>query len=445
MNVVRDDTREIENRRLCIDCIGEKFLKEKIEEEGIDDLCHYCGKYGKTISISEMAERVAMAFEHHYRRVSDSEGEAVIRVIADAAQIGEDRAADIRWVLGKLYDKTGVFRESAYYIKQEINVGDLQKRWNRCEDILKTKTRFFDDSVGNTLKDIFGGLIDYRDQDGKSVIVEAGPETEIAFLYRARVFQSKSKLEEAIENPVRDIGPPPANLPPQAGRMNAEGISVFYGASIEQVAIDEVRPFVGSRVVVGEFTLRRGIRLLDVGALQSAHVEVSVFDADRIKELEHVNFWRWLFGHINRPIMPDDEPLEYLVTQVIADYLKSRSDFELDGILYPSVQSGGGGKNAMLFHEASRVAQMDIPVGKKIEVRKSGLTADDWAKKYSVKIVEDSNPTICRQEVRNQDTRDETLELNLQTLKICLIKRVGHEPECHTVKGYPSQKGLSDG
>ena len=38
------------------------------------------------------------------------------------------------------------------------------------------------------------------------------------------------------------------------------------------------------------------------------------------------------------PVMPDDEPLEYLVTQTIADYLATRTEPALDGILYPSAQ-----------------------------------------------------------------------------------------------------------
>src|SRR5213595_1849248 len=77
---------------------------------------------------------------------------------------------------------------------------------------------------------IFDGIDAMRTRDGRLIIVDAGPNTILNALYRARVLQSDDKLEAALMRPDREIGSPPA-IHANAGRMNARGISVFYGAN----------------------------------------------------------------------------------------------------------------------------------------------------------------------------------------------------------------------
>ena len=72
--------------------------------------------------------------------------------------------------------------------------------------------------------------------------------------------------------------------------MNAQGISVFYGASDLATALAEIRPPVGSRVLVGKFDLARPVRLLDVEALRSVYVGGSIFDPAYIGHLELAQF-----------------------------------------------------------------------------------------------------------------------------------------------------------
>jgi RES domain len=55
------------------------------------------------------------------------------------------------------------------------------------------------------------------------------------------------------------------------------------------------------------------------------------------------------------PVMPDDEPLDYLITQTIADYLANKSEAEVDGIIYPSAQGSEAGLNIVLFHKAGAI------------------------------------------------------------------------------------------
>jgi len=375
-----DDDTEIKDRRLCSGCIGEAFLRAEIEKEGQSGTCHYCGNSGLTVSIDEMADRIETVFEQHYQCTAtepssmeyamikdgdydwEREGEPVVYAIASAAEIDVAPAEDIRQVPEDRHSdferdqmgEEGPFDEGSHYVEKEADDIELQEDWRYFEDSLKTEARFFNGPGEAILKKVFEGLADHKVHDGKSIIVEAGPATDMPALFRARTFQSMTKLKEALKSPDKDIGSPPVGSA-LAGRMNARGISVFYGATNASVAIGEVRPPVGSRVVVGQFELLRKLRLLDVNALRSVYVEGSVFDAEYIGQLERARFLGRLSNHITMPVIPDDEPLDYLITQTIADYLANKSDAEVDGIIYPSVQGNEDGVNVVLFHKAARV------------------------------------------------------------------------------------------
>ena len=60
--------------------------------------------------------------------------------------------------------------------------------------------------------------------------------------------------------------------------MNAKGVPVFYGAVDSEIAIAEVRPPVGSHVVVGVFEVVRPLRLLDIEKLILIDGDGSLFD-----------------------------------------------------------------------------------------------------------------------------------------------------------------------
>jgi hypothetical protein len=204
-------------------------------------------------------------------------------------------------------------------------------------------------------------------------VVDAGAGKPLLGLYRARVFQSDAKLIEALKRPDLEIGSPPWQSAP-AGRMNASGISVFYGATNVDTALAEVRPPVGSRVAVARFELIRPVRLLDVEVLREVFVEGSVFDIGYLRKLERATFLGRLSERMTRPVMPDDEPFDYLVTQAIADYLAT--EMNLDGMIYPSAQKELPSANVVLFQHAARVQAIEIPKDITFDVQLEMYTED---------------------------------------------------------------------
>jgi hypothetical protein len=82
--------------------------------------------------------------------------------------------------------------------------------------------------------------------------------------------------------------------------------------------------------------------------------------------------------------MPDDEALDYLVTQAVADYLATNYAPQLDGIIYRSVQTRGGAKNVVLFHKAARVEPLVRPFGTEVSSSLGHWGEDGWEEEYDV-------------------------------------------------------------
>lgn len=457
---------EIDHRALCSACIGDDFLSAEVSCHGELGVCDYCGNDGVVTPIGELADRVETAFNSHYRRTSpepsdfeyglmkegirdwDREGDPVIQVLSDAAHIDEEPAEDIREVLaGRHGDlelaKMGLecpFDIESYYAEREPDDGEYRANWSAFETSLKTETRFFSRAARTTLDSIFDVFAD-RNLGGQPLIVDAGPDTAIENVYRARVFESEEALQLALKRPDLHLGPVPTEKA-RAGRMNAHGISVFYGATSvavavgEVLAVGEVRPPVGSRVLVGRFQLTRRVRLLDVRVMGSIYARGSVFDPRTILRQTKAKFMKTLQHHIMLPVTPDNEPSEYLVTQVIAEYLADREDLNLDGILYPSVQGGPAGDNIMLFHRSSRVAAEYDPEVGRIEVDRNQINDDGDMAYFVTRVVSPSSEQYRKFSNRSRsvdenfpDLRETTLKLDVESLTVHLVMAATYDAE----------------
>lgn len=405
-----NDDEDLE--RVCRGCVGEDFLRGVIDRDGAVAECDFCGAVEEaTITVEELADHVEGAFERHFQRTSpdpdmfeemlirDREidyewyrhGEPVLYAIADVASTNEKIAQAVLDILDERHADFEAaqmgdeceFSEDSHYESKGIDDRAIAAEWHELERSLKVEARYFNPAAEALMGRLFDGVDGQITRDGLPVIVTAGPNYEIKTFFRARAFHHHAELDDALLRPDIHLGPPPA-AKARAGRMNAHGIAAFYGASDPEVALAEVRPPVGSRAVIGEFELLRDVRLLDVTALQSLYVEGSVFDPDYERRLALAKFMARLSDRITMPVMPDDEPTEYLITQMIAGYLARRPAPGLDGILFRSVQQPGEQRNVVLFHHASRVQDLNIPKGAELSVHQFATSEDGPEPDYTV-------------------------------------------------------------
>jgi RES domain-containing protein len=479
MKAVRDGNKvSPENFRICAECIGESFLRNQVKTAGKDAACSYCKQGRKTISIGELADHIDRAFLDHYELTDPNpsglqymmikeggyewnrKGERAAYVIAEAAEIDEKPAEHVRQVLeerhfdfdGEAAGDENPFDEDAHYAEKDVVDYAYQEEWSEFQRSLKSETRLFNRSAEAILDSIFEGLDKHATRSGKSVVVDAGLGRRTTALYRARVFQSDSKLEAALKRPDIELAPPPSAAS-VAGRMNARGIAVFYGATAARVALSETRPPVGSKVLLGRFEIIRPLRLFNVEALRSIYVEGSIFDTSYNRQLEKAKFLESLSHRFSMPVMPDDEPFEYLVTQAIADYLATRTQPALDGIIYPSVQTGKSKRNIVLFHKAARVESLDVPKGTEISAY---LTSHDDGIESPDYVVYESTPPAVNKDAksdfslsipfsssfpdRNSDMRDPALRLDLTSLEVHYVKRATYQTNKNPVTRHRTEK-----
>jgi RES domain len=298
---------------LCWGCVGEEFLQGRIRKEGSRAKCSFCEKTRKALAIEELGNIFELAFESHFRRTRpgmteleeaqmrhglldwppDRDGEPVIEVLKSTAKISQEVAEAIRVELEgrfgtrddyEMQNETE-FDSDSYYEEMDGTAGDWHEQWAAFEKELRENSRYFSNEALAILRRVFDGICDFRTQNGGSVIAEAGPGTPIDALVRARVFPDREKMAKALQHPDTEIGPPPSRLA-KAGRMNPGGISTFYGSLDKKAAVSEVRPAVGSPVVIGKFVLVRGLRLLDLTSLGEVRLPGSVFDPEYKRRLE---------------------------------------------------------------------------------------------------------------------------------------------------------------
>jgi hypothetical protein len=292
------------------------FLRGEVERSGHDGICSYCGQHGRTLSIDKIADFVDPVLSEFFYPTEPKPGESrsVADVINDSAEIGPEAAEDIRRVLaerntvieeGVTGSSDSRFDPDAHYVMREsVDASDLEVDWRDFERSLKHENRYFNRPGETLLAFLFEGIDRHETIRRDPIVVAAGPGTKHAILYRARQCEGDAELRKAMERPDKEVGPPPVPSA-RANRMNAAGISVFYGATDPAVALAEVRPPVGSKVLIGCFEVTRPLRLLDFVALSNlADQRGSRFDSDYVRRLKRAEFLRKLGERISEPVMP---------------------------------------------------------------------------------------------------------------------------------------------
>lgn len=365
---------------ICFKCIEDEILRVTVEREGEPLLCESCGQENNNaFSYERLGEELEPVVREHFQLGP------TVRKFYDDDQEGWEQDGDslldiVQMVLGQDVDDPhglvsalidaedywpgdggeAFYDDTQLYVSRKATPHAWMAQWHYVRDELAHRRRFFSDGARALFDRLLDGVADLKffDKDTDNwlpVVNELQVGTDVL---RARVVRSDSELRAFVQASSRELGAPPPEKA-QAGRMNAAGIAVFYGALDSDTCLAEMRPVLGGRVLVGEFRTTQALRVLDFRRLEAARLaELSYFDSKYAEQRERAVFLRRLHELISRPVTPGHED-EYLITQTLTEYLAHVHRPTFDGVIFQSVQRQGGA-NMVLFGRDGLEQVIDI-------------------------------------------------------------------------------------
>ncbi len=135
----------------------------------------------------------------------------------------------------------------------------------------------------------------------------------------------------------------PAADSAREGRANPKGIPYLYLATERETALAEVQPWIGSDVSVGQFQIKRPLRLVNCKTEDGLRRH-RYFGGEPSPEKREKVVWSSIDAAFSRPVTPSDDKADYVPTQILAECFRSNG---FDGVAYRS--SLGEGHNIVLF------------------------------------------------------------------------------------------------
>ncbi|MBA4252206.1 MAG: RES domain-containing protein [Chlorobiaceae bacterium] len=357
---------------VCFQCIDDYYLKKIVMEEGAPNECAACGLSNNNVfTVKRIGELMEPIMREHFHL-----GDDIKKFGANDddwwEQEGDPMSSLVQEVLGQYFDFEDEIVDAVidaevcwpqdgdipywdntnYYKSSTIKPWNYIEDWAHTLDELKHKRRFFSPAAQSLFTRLFENVDDLRARSGKTLrpVVRNLPiGTEV---FRARICKSTSMLKDMFADPFKHVGPVPQSNAP-AGRMNPEGVTVFYGSKELNTCLAEMRPSIGNDVAVISLRTTKKLRILDFSLLEKARSRktLSYFQPDFTQQLEKQAFLKHIHRLISQPIVPGRES-DYLITQTISEYLAHIHPKNFDGILFSSAQRKTG-TNIVLFSDTN--------------------------------------------------------------------------------------------
>lgn len=349
---------------ICIDCTAAEPLKKFISEHGKTYTCQYCGNVSAAVApellFDHILERIVENTAHE-DDLSSFEHGMLFQCGSDEIEIADFGIVLGEWIdLGEepysddLYEYAPVeFRR--YYFKDDgqLERNFYEEKWDDFIIGIKHSHRFFNPRAKEFLDSVFAFL----SGDGNEIkpecvrIIQRGEK-----LYRARSASTYVDIEMIANDPARQLGPTPKDRA-SSQRMTPYGISALYCALERETCLSEIRSITGDKAVSIAMTPISQLKLLDLTKLSlvTPRENLTLLDKGYRDALHLKVFISSLVKKMSKPKGRNDE-LSYLSTQVIFEYLRLHFGNQVDGLIFPSVQTGEQGTNVVLFPEASIVS-----------------------------------------------------------------------------------------
>ncbi|SCI39645.1 RES family NAD+ phosphorylase [Intestinibacter bartlettii] len=200
--------------------------------------------------------------------------------------------------------------------------------WEEFCSILKNDIRFHTDYINlNILNYILNNVVKVYSKG--------------SHFFRARISPNGEKYN------CDEMGPPPCLIATD-GRANPAGISYLYLSDKPDTTAYEVRASINDYMTIGKFSSEEELKLIDLSSID----KISPFcGIDQTIYAVNLETLKKISTNISKPLNSTDSKLDYLPTQYIVDFIKSKG---YDGIEYNSTLNPEGSKNFAIF-DASKL------------------------------------------------------------------------------------------
>lgn len=356
---------------ICSGCVTPRLLKEVVWNRGQLDQCSYCRQVdlavGRHILFDHILELVDknVATEddltHYelgliYECGSDHIAvDGIDIVLSEWFELGDEvYFDDLMAYLPKPYLKTDEGYDRHYYSDNgDLELNIYEDKWEKFIAGIRHTHRFFNPNAEGFLDSVFSMLTGV-DKKLKPDVVRTINRGEL--LYRARTAQTFDVAKKIMGSPNTELGPTPKEKA-SSQRMTPNGISALYCALERETCLSEIRSITGDNVVSGAMTPTTQLKLLDLTKLEMVEPPKLTIFNDGCRDSVHLKtFIKSLVKKMSKPKGRSDD-LIYLSTQVVFEYLRLKFCKQVDGLVFPSVQTGEVGTNVVLFPEASLISK----------------------------------------------------------------------------------------
>lgn len=314
----------------CIKCFTDRFLQNIIADIDIRGDCDFCGAknaliypLGDRAGTQEIEDQLAELIGLYEITTTAKEGRDLSQALLQDWDIFHYSSPDtVDQLLHELYPaskfKVSPLPEGHVTLKVADRDAILGgHNWDEFSDDLKHTNRFFVPYLN------VDGFVDFL----KTAVREYSKSDSF---YRARI----SETAQGFKKGCMSAPPRRLSLP---GRINPQGIRELYLAEDKETALREVRAGAYDYVTFGEFHSYSTIRVVDLSAFSKISpfeydVDLAVFAANR-------DLLQGMSKEVSHIMRRGDDSIEYIPTQFIAEFIKSRG---YHGVRYNSTLSEGG-------------------------------------------------------------------------------------------------------
>lgn len=317
------------DRRCCAKCFGDYRVRDNLISmcHPTRGACDYCGTRNTDCVVPKDLAQWFEPLISTYEVVDD--GVPIIGLLREEWDMFRGSGmndASAKELLADVLDDGEIVRKLFSPIVNEED-SNLQ-HWDDLRDEMMHRNRWFLDKPMDM----------ERMEELLSRLIASSTSLDDVTWFRARLMNSDIPYE------IGEMGAPPRHLAAH-GRANPAGIPYLYLGSTQATAVAELRPHTGENACVAEFTIP-DLQFADLRNPRQLISPLLGDEAEIIRLRADLPLLEKLGDELTRPVQPRGAPYEYIPTQYLCEYIKTRG---FDGVIYRSSVSSDDGINLALF------------------------------------------------------------------------------------------------